>query len=115
MSAMQARQHDGCPDPPEVFRPIPGSREFLMIRSADSELAANGCWSLGTTGEVRTLRGFAHSLSLTRLIIPLSADTATSQTIPAPTFRAYKHLRCPPLLRGTDHSKPIGRIVLERF
>ena len=37
-----------------------------MIRSADSELAANGCWSLGTTGELRTFRGFAHSGSLTR-------------------------------------------------
>jgi len=86
-----------------------------MIRSADSELAANGCWSLGTTGEVRTFRGFAHSVSLTRLIIPLSADTATSQTVPAPTFRAHMHLRHPLLPRGTDHSKPIGRTVVKRF
>ena len=86
-----------------------------MIRSADSELAANGCWSLGTTGELRTFRGFAHSGSLTRLIIPLSAETATSQTVPAPTFHAHMHPRRSPLPRGTDHSKPIGRTVVERF
>jgi hypothetical protein len=47
-----------------------------MIYSADSELATNWCWSLGTTGELRTFRGSAHSGSLTRLIIPLSAETA---------------------------------------
>ena len=86
-----------------------------MILGADSELAVNGCWSLGTTGEVRTFRRFAHSVSLTRLIIPLSADTATSQTVPAPTFRAHMHLRRPLLPKGTDHSKPIGRTVVERF
>ena len=112
---MQARQHGGCPDPLKVFRPISGSRGFLMIRSADSELAANGCWSSGTSGEVRTFRGFVHSVSLTRLIIPRTADTTTSQTVPAPTFRAHMHLRCPPLPRRADHSKPIDRTVVERF
>ena len=39
-----------------MFRPISGNGGFLMILGADSELAVNGCWSLGTTGEVRTFR-----------------------------------------------------------
>ena len=86
-----------------------------MIRSADSELAANGCWSSGTTGEVRAFRGFAHSVSPTRLIVTLAADTATSQTVPAHTSRAHMHLRPPPLPMETDHSKPIGRTIVERF
>jgi hypothetical protein len=86
-----------------------------MIRSADSELAANACWSSGITGELRAFRGFAHSVSLTRVINRRAAHTATSQTVPAPTFRAHMHLRPPPLPMGTDHSKPIGRTVVERF
>jgi hypothetical protein len=38
-----------------------------------------------------------------------------SQKVPAPTFRAHMHLRRPPQPRGTDHSKPIGRTIVERF
>lgn len=86
-----------------------------MILSTDSELATNGCWSLGTTGELRTFRGFAHSGSLTRRIIPAAAETATSQTVPAHPFYAHMHPGRSHLLRGTDHSKPIGRPVVERF
>jgi len=48
-----------------------------MIRSPDSELAANLCHSFGTTGEVRTIRGLPFSGSLIWPLIPLSAETAT--------------------------------------
>jgi hypothetical protein len=86
-----------------------------MIRSADSELATNRCWSLGATGELRAFCGFAHSDSLIRLIISLSAQTATSQTVPVHKFHTHMHPRRPPLPGGTDHSKPIGRSIVERF
>jgi len=86
-----------------------------MILSTDSELATNGCWSLGATGELRTFRGFTHSGSLTRWIIPAAAETATSQTVPARTFYAHHAPRALSLAEGTDHSKPIGRPVVERF
>ena len=86
-----------------------------MIRSADSELAANLCRSFGTTGEVRTIRGLPYSGSLIWLLIPLSAETATPQTVPARTFHAYMHPGRSHFPRGTDHSKPIGRPVVERF
>ena len=67
-----------------------------MIYNADSELATNGCWSLGTTGELRTFRGFAHSGSLTQVIIPPAAETATSQTVLPPTFHAQMRARRSP-------------------
>jgi hypothetical protein len=62
-----------------------------MIRSADSELAANLCRSFGTTGEVRTIRGLSRSGSLIWPFIPLSAETTTPQTTPSRTFHAYMH------------------------
>jgi hypothetical protein len=86
-----------------------------MIRSTDSELAPNRCRSSGTTGEVRTIRGLTRSGSLPWPLIPLSAEAATSQTAPAlyvPRTHAPWELSFP---RGTDHSKPIGRTVVERF
>jgi hypothetical protein len=57
-----------------------------MIRSTDSELAANLCRSFGTTGEVRMIRGLTCSGSLTWPVMPPSADTATFQTVSARTF-----------------------------
>jgi hypothetical protein len=86
-----------------------------MIRSTDSELAAKPCRSFGTTGEVRTIRGRSCSGSLIWPLIPQSTETATPQTAPARTFHGYKHLGCPHFPRGTDHSEPIGRPVVERF
>ena len=56
-----------------------------MIRSADSELAANLCRSFGTTGEVHTIHGLPFSGSLIWRLIPLSVKTATPQTAPART------------------------------
>jgi len=86
-----------------------------MILSTDSDLATNRCWWLGTRGELRAFRGFALSGSLTRRIIPAAAETAASQTVPARRFYAHMHPGHPHLLTETDHSKPIGRPVVERF
>jgi hypothetical protein len=86
-----------------------------MTRSADSELAANLCRSSGTTGEVRTIRGLGCSGSRIWPLIPLSAEAGTPQTAPARTFHAYMHPAGSHFPRGTDHSKPIGRPVVERF
>jgi hypothetical protein len=86
-----------------------------MIRSTDSELAANLCRSFGTTGDVCTIRSLTYSGSLIWPAIPLSAETATSQAAPARTFHVYMHPGRSHFPRGTDHSKPIDRPVVERF
>jgi hypothetical protein len=86
-----------------------------MIRSTDSELAASLCRSFGTTGEVRTIRGLTCSGSLTWPVMPPSADTATFKTVSAHTFHTHMHPGRSHFPRGTDHSKPIGRPVVERF
>ena len=99
----------------KAARTIAGCRGFFMIRSTDSELASAGCCSLGTTGEVCTNRGLTCSDSLSWPETPRLVETATSQTVPARTFHAHMHRGGSHFPRGTDHSKPIGRTVVERF
>jgi hypothetical protein len=77
-----------------------------MILSTDSELATNGCWSLGTTGELRTFRGFAHSRSLTRRINPGSSGDSHISNGPARTFYAHMHPGRSHLLRERTVQSP---------
>ena len=73
-------------------------------------------WSSGTSGEVRTFRtGFVRSVSPSRLIIPRTADPNHISNGPCAPRSPPMHLRCPPLPRRADHSKPIDRTVVERF
>ena len=115
MSPMPARQNGRCPDPPEVVRPISGSRGFLMIRNADSELAANLCRSFGTTGELRTIRGLASLRFADPADNPAIGGDSHISNSPCAHFHAHMHPGRSHFPRGTDHSKPIGRPVVERF
>jgi hypothetical protein len=77
-----------------------------MIRSADSDLAANRYCSFGTTGEVRLFRGFTSSGALTWPVIPLSEATDISQTVPARTFHDHMHSGCSHFPRGKTIQNP---------
>jgi hypothetical protein len=86
-----------------------------MMRSTDSELAANRRCSFGTTGEVRLFRGFTCSRFAYLAGNPAIGgighmSNGACAHLPRPHAPGGSHFP-----RGTNHSKPIARTFVERF